>query len=560
MDAPLRPKKPEVQTNVQLKGGVKIDSKSQLITLNLRDSNLRQVLRMMADKAGKNIIMHDSVGMNGNKPDTITLDLINVELNKAFEYIMTIKELTYWQDGNTLIIANNENAKSLGLNMSEVRGIKIKHIDAGRVAEFLNKNVFSTNRPNTSTNAIVTTNPATNEVLIFGNAEDVKLAEEVIDYLDVKPNITNFSINYADPVSLASKICWAAFNSEGGETDVERPAEQKEGSNITLVCGSTSKQELESSAENLISLNRPSYWVLADTGLNQVTIYGGTQEQINIADGIVKSFDKKEPQIYMEISIIELNESGSNALNAAWDLFTMESEDNVSFSGGTTQLGGNVVPFLNAERSATTNYNFPVIMFGSGQKHTISGLKLGLTIQSIIEQKKGRVLANPRVISANNVKSDIKISSDNITKVTTTTDTETGLQTTDYTISDEAGIEFSILPRVSPNKYITLTIEPKFNTIKEQITDSAGDLAATLLNRREITAKNVRVKDGSTLVLAGFIQETETSTKKKFPLLSDIPLLGTLFQDQSTTKNRSELILMITPRVIIEKDEMVEAI
>jgi len=152
-----------ISSSIQLKGGVKIDNKEHLVTLSLVKSDLRQVLRMLADKAGKNIIMDASVlgaaatagtGVTvtggADAEGEISLDLVNVTVNKAFEYIMTIKKLTYWQDGNTLIVATSEKAGELGLNKTEIKPIKIKYVDAQKIADFLNSNIFSLNKPDIS--------------------------------------------------------------------------------------------------------------------------------------------------------------------------------------------------------------------------------------------------------------------------------------------------------------------------------------------------------------------------------------------------------------------------
>ena len=197
---------------IPLKGGVNIDNKNQKISISLRDSDVRQVLRMIADKAGLNIIFHDSV------TGKVTLDLMNVNLNKAFEYVMTLNNLTYWMDNNTLVIAPKDSASKLGINKTEIKPIKIKYLDAATVAKFLNTNIFSLNRPDISTNPIVVTNPATNEVLIFGNSSDVVLAQKVINYMDIKPNVKNFTVNFIDPSTAASMICNTVFKmgSESG--------------------------------------------------------------------------------------------------------------------------------------------------------------------------------------------------------------------------------------------------------------------------------------------------------------------------------------------------------
>src|SRR3989339_341698 len=177
---------------IQLKGGINIDKNGQLINLNLRDSDIKQVLRMITDKAGMNIVFHDSV------EGKITLDLVNVTLNKAFEYVMTMSGLSYWQDGNTLIVAAKGVSSGLSINKTQLKPIQIKYIDAKNVADFLNNNIFSINKPDISVNQVAITNPRNNQVLILGNENDYNLAKKTIDLIDVKPLMKTFNINFAD--------------------------------------------------------------------------------------------------------------------------------------------------------------------------------------------------------------------------------------------------------------------------------------------------------------------------------------------------------------------------
>ncbi|HSA06228.1 MAG TPA: secretin N-terminal domain-containing protein [Candidatus Gastranaerophilales bacterium] len=520
---PLRNKINGQDSSIKLKGGVKIDHDKQIITLSVKDSDLKQVLRMMADKAGMNVMIHDSV------TGTISLDLIEVDLNKAFEYIMTVKSLTYWKDGNTLIIADKNTAKTLSLNIAQIKAIKIKYVDAQRVANFLNKNIFTLNRPNTSTSSIVTTNPHNNEVLIFGSDDDIQLAEEVIKYLDAKPQVKSFTVNYASPLSLASKICWAVFKSSKGEQSFTKEADLKEGSEAKIICGNTMESDEKSNGSDLEDFKTASYWVLADTGLNQITIYGGTSEQLNMAQEIITNFDKKEPQIYLEISIVELSEDGSKSLASTWNY--EKGSTSWDFADGRVLLN-------------------PVDNLGTNKLLTWE-------IQSLITQNKGRVLANPRIIAANNVTSKVKISSQVVQTREVEIDRDADTVTSNVSVGDGDTIEFSILPKVSPNNYVTLSLTGfTFNTIKGTVEDAEGNLIATLTNSRDVETKQVRVKDGDTFIIGGLIQETETITHKKTPVLADIPVIGVFFQNQATGKTRSELIIMITPRIIVEDDDL----
>ena len=129
-----------------------------------------------------------------------------------------------------------------------------------------------------------------------------------------------------------------------------------------------------------------------------------------------------------------------------------------------------------------------------------------------------------------------------------------------YNIGEDAGIQVSITPFISPDGYVTLNIKPEYATIAEQPTasDSAGSyIAATLLQRRNLDLKNVRIKDGDTLVIGGLIQEEEQKAVSKIPILGDLPIVGTVFRSTNTTKIKQEMVIMITPKIITDTEDAV---
>lgn len=551
--------------NIQLKGGVKIDNKQQFVTLNLANSDLRQVLRMLADKSNKNIIMDESVA------GTVTLDLVNVTVNRAFEYIMTLNQLTYWQDGNTLIVATSAKAQELGLSKAEIKPVKIKYVDAQKIADFLNSNIFSLNKPDISKAAIVTSNPSTNEVYIFGNNNDYELAKKVISHLDMKPQITTYTVNYASPVALASKICMTVFQSTAASSGSSSSSSSSSGSSssenqVTTVCSGSSSSSGGSSGgaggQSLSAFSSPSYMVLADPGLNQITIYGGTLEQTNMAQEIIKNFDKKEPQVYLEISIIELSEDGSKAFTSMLQGFTEYhyiygiggGRSGVGFAKEMFGLNQAVLPISSFTAPATFNIPTTAAASSTSPVYIPVGKNIYGAINSIVTNNKGRILANPRIIASNNSESTINIKEDIVSGVVT--NVVQGASTTSSTTAThgDVGIDLTITPRISPNGYVTLDLNPSYSSVKGD--DGYG---GTLTRTRDFDAKNVRVKDGETLVIAGLVQETENNIRKKTPVLADLPVVGILFKDQSTSKSRSELIFMITPK-IIKDDDKIESI
>ena len=94
-----------------------------------------------------------------------------------------------------------------------------------------------------------------------------------------------------------------------------------------------------------------------------------------------------------------------------------------------------------------------------------------------------------------------------------------------------------------------MNIKPEYSTILSTVpaTDAVGTYtAATLLSHRNLELKNIRIKDGETLVLAGMINEEEQKTIGKVPVLGDLPVVGTLFRTTTSEKKKNEMVIMIT--------------
>lgn len=111
----------------------------------------------------------------------------------------------------------------------------------------------------------------------------------------------------------------------------------------------------------------------------------------------------------------------------------------------------------------------------------------------------------------------------------------------------EVGLTLSVTPRLNDSRLITLQVEPSV----EEVTGFTGPAS----NQRPITANRrvkttVRVADGETLVIGGRVRETEVTTRNKIVFLGDIPFLGSLFTHKSQTKQKTDRLIFITPRLI----------
>lgn len=531
---------------VQLRGDSGITKKDIMINLSLRDSDVKQVLRMFADKAGLNIIFKGAI--EGN----VTMDLVNIPLNSAFDMVLATSDLGYTLQDNTLIITKGDDKSSIA--KQEMAIIPVKYVDAGALANFLNSNIYAMKKPGLSGKEIATTNPATNEVLIFGNSNDVAIARKVIEQFDKKPSVTSFKVNHTTPAQMADMICQMLLPgtgaSTGGAAGIMTGAATE--SDITLgegtvACsGNSGVSGKDSAALALKSLSIAYY-----TQLGTVNLIGGSPQQIEMVRDFIAANDKRQPQAYIEFSIIELNESGSREFNNAWS-FTSKHLAINSDNAGTTTFGKDGIGIFGSDRPT----------YGSGSASLV------YTLNMMVKNGKGRTISNPRLLVTNGQESTIDMTGDYVKTVTSQvvqgTYSQNATTQRTYEIGDDEGIKITVTPFISPDGYVYLNVKPDYTTIKEQIYAAAADekaaqegktdLQATLLQKRNLELKNVRIKDGDTLVIGGMMRENETKSVSKVPFLGDIPGLGTLFRSSNVKKERAELVILITPKIIVDSD------
>ena len=587
---------------IDLSGVVNLRNGNQKISISLRDSDLKPALRMIADKAGLNVIFHSSV------EGQVTLDLVNVTLNDAFKMIMQACDLSYVIDNGTLIVMSKAASLESDISKQNMMTIPVKYADATKVADFLNSNVFSTNRPGLSNNKIVVTNPVTNELVIFGTMNDYKMAQKVVSRIDVAPKTVSFRVNHTTPKEMATLICQSLFPNASTGKDGESKAGSTESSDSssstmsggTLTGGATSSSNSGSSSSSsagsssLSSSDSSSSTTEEDIALGKgvvactmkgnvesnklksltgtaltvtyfpqkgtINITGGSDYQAEMVKNFIQANDKKQPQAYMEVQIVELSEDGSRTFNNTWNLMTpffagSFGQDGLKSTNPMFFTGGPYVSGVDADGN-------PVKTFDRYHgKNT-----LGWSITYLIESGKGRILANPKVIVTNGKKSVIDLTSDYVKSIDEEIMSNTigGIAgvTRTYEIGDDMGISIELTPFISPDGYVTLNLKPNYATMKEEVTSvsiSNPDLpitAAVLLQRRNLELSNVRIKDGETLVLGGMIQEEEKKEVSKFPLLGDLPVIGGVFRNTHTTNTKSELVIMVTPHIIKDTEDV----
>ncbi len=276
----------------------------------------------------------------------------------------------------------------------------------------------------------------------------------------------------------------------------------------------------------------------------------GTNDVIVELENFVREIDFPTPQIMIEALVIDVNTSDMYQLGLS--LAKGVSPDSsffnpftVLFGQGADQSGGLTI------QGDGTDLNSA---FTSGGD--LFGIKnLGrlpsnffFKIQALDQDGLVTVKSRPQISTLNGHKASIEIGTTQYYLLTSTTP----LQSPNQIVTQEsqrfeeiqANVLLEITPWVSASGDVTVEVHPEFNT---PVGTLSPDIPPTINSR--VLDSTVRLKDGETIILGGLIQESESETINKVPILGDIPLLGRLFRNKKTSQIKSELVIFITPHV-----------
>jgi len=266
---------------------------------------------------------------------------------------------------------------------------------------------------------------------------------------------------------------------------------------------------------------------------------------------LLKQVDVKTKQIMIEAKIVEVSTNASRELGIQWgaqytrgdvtvkgvDTTTSSTTTGTTTGGltGSTGISGN--PFSVNLPAAVGLGSGGVIGIGILAKNAI----LDLQISALETQGNARTLSNPKIMVLDNQEAYIKSG----TGILVATTQQSGATPT-YT-EKEATLQLKVTPRVINDDQISL----KILTSRDSFDFSRSVLGTPPKNTRE-TQTNLIVKNGETIVIGGIYTETDSESEGGIPLLSRIPLIGWLFKKETKTKDKTELLIFITPRIKVD--------
>ena len=276
--------------------------------------------------------------------------------------------------------------------------------------------------------------------------------------------------------------------------------------------------------------------ITAQKSSNQLLIRTRPSQWAEI-ESAIRRLDNPPMQVQIETRILEVSLTDELDLGVQWYL---------------GQLAGNsTTPGIGNARGSQGALGFGGAGLGAADTffYSFVGGDLQIAIRALEANGKTQVLSAPSLVVMNNQPAQIQVG-DNIPISQTTVNTintDTTLSSVEYV---QTGVILDVVPRINPGGLV-------YMDIKQQVSD-ASDTADPDANPRISTrsiATQVAVQSGQTVLLGGLIKQDDAQGVSKVPYLGSIPGLGWLFGATSRSKGRTELIVLITPRVVTSNSE-----
>jgi general secretion pathway protein D len=527
------PSPSEQQADIQ-----KIKSGEDYVTLNFANIDITALVKVMSELMRKNFILDERVTgkITLMTPTRISPD----EAYQVFQSALEIKGFTAIEDGKIIRIIPSASARQSGLKVFKDddfrgEGFVTKLFRLSFVAP---QEIVRTLTPLVSKDGSLIPYAATSSLIITDSVSNIRKMESLIRLLDVpvsegKGKINVYYLKHANAEDFA-KVMSALVSrlpaTPAGSVQPAGPATILEGT-VTIT---------------------------ADKATNSLIIVASPGDYETVKD-VIQKLDIRRRQVYVEAAIIEMGLNKARELGfefQATNLNSIENSNTKQAIGGTNFGNiGNVIANGPAGLASLTGLNVGAVK-GVFTFKGVEYLNVGALLHALQTDTDVNVLSTPNILTTDNQKAEIMVG-ENIPFVTGQSQTAaTGGQILSQIDRRDVGISLKITPQITSEDNVRLDVYQEIS----DITTTPGlnpNIVGPSTTKRAATT-TVVVRDRQTMVIGGLIQDKVNSTTSKVPLLGDIPILGWLFKFNTTTVQKVNLMIFITPYIVKNESDVAE--
>lgn len=588
--------------------GTAVYAEDQLYTLNMQDAEISDVIDLVAKVTGRTFIIDPRV--RGRVTVVSDREMSQSQIYETFLATLEVYGFSAVTAGDVVKIIGQADIKSAGIEVET---------EGGRVGEEIITRVFPIQnasamelvpilRPLVAKYGHLAGVPSANVLIVADRATNIDRLSEIVRLLDKagSEEIEVVNLQHAwvgSMITLLERISPSTVASGGNQQS--RSGNNRsvtlvgdERSNRIIVKGETEAraqiitliQQLDtpsqvSSSFKVIFLNNADAVKMAEilTGIagqsvsneqgappsQPITILADPEQnalivraepsEMNELEGIIAQLDIPRQQVLIEAAIVEVTGDVSEALGVQWATNPQSFDDGVPFATTSTETVGSSISGLATTAAAYGDADELAALAAvpSGTFITLAdpigeNIDFGLIIQALESQSNTNLLSTPSVMTLDNSEAFITVGS-NVPLVTGGDGSESNPFTIDR---QDVGTTLTVIPNIQQDDRIRLEVDQTVESVIQTLEYEARDVVT---NKRQVKTE-VLVADGQTIVLGGLISDQVEETQTRVPVLGQLPIIGPLFRSTSTSKEKTNLLIVLRPTIIRDNaDELRDA-
>lgn len=403
--------------------------------------------------------------------------------------------------------------------------------------------------PFLSPNALIVDVPKINYLILVDTDANVKRLLQLVEIFDseklrqIKPQVFVYPVQNTKAKDLSSLLQQIYLGAKAPPKPAVTSTTAKPGSGpstppLVPQTGPLSQIAGGSSASGGESLVSEITKIFPDEVTNSLVILATSEDYALILETL-KKMDQVPRQVMIEVLIAEITLSDELRFGLEWSLKGLADK-------GFINITGSFIPTASSSTSSGTSTSTPAPGF------TFLGIdKTGLIrgyLQALSTQGKTNVLASPHIMAADNREAKIQIGK----QVPIVTDVISGVSAATQTVQyKDTGVILKIKPTINDSGLVSMELSQE---VSDFVFQAIGTNTFPVFTKREASTYLV-AQDGQTIVIGGLISENKGRTRSGLPFLSKIPILGYLFGYTDDTFDRTEIILLLTPKVVRNQTE-----
>ncbi len=575
--------------------GMSATAVAEPFTLNLQNAELRSLIQTVSKRTGRNFIVDPRV--NAKITVVSSTPVNDRELYDVFLSVLAVHGYAAVPQGDVTKIVPAVAAKQDAIPSGDTqsgaqlvtRVVTIEHVNAAQLVPIL--------RPLLPQEGHLAAYQPTNRLIVTDSADNIQRIMQIIDRVDrpVESDIDVVRLEHASASEIVRILGQLENQAQQGQeqtggrarlaadtrtnsvlisgsreerlrmrgliANLDTPLEREGNTRVvylkyasaedmTEILQGVSEAEAEAesgdqSAQGGGNRDEDDVVIQADANTNAL-ILTGPPDRLEGLESIIRQLDIRRAQVLVEAIIAEISQDKARELGVQFVAADTSGDGDspaalTSFGSG----GSNILEIATESALPDSGLTLGGLSEGSG------GTDFGVLIRALASDANNNILSTPSLVTLDNEEAEIVVGQ-NVPFVTGSfSSAQTGGSATNpfQTIERrDVGITLKVKPQINEGDTVKMNIEQEVSSLSS----SAQTTSDVVTNKRSLKT-TVLVQDDQTLVLGGLIDDTIRTTDERVPLLGDIPVLGRLFQYQSTNKVKQNLMVFLHPRILREK-------